>query len=89
MISNQCTTVSVQSTSCSYSNCKSSWNKLSQCTCSIVKAMGGSKYYCSAGFTTWKIIVSVVVPIVAILLIIILVVVLFLSCRKKKDYDQI
>jgi len=89
MSSSQCTTISNQPTSCSYSSCKSQFDKLTKCTCSTLKSQAGDLYYCNAGFATWKLIVTIVVPVVGIILLVIIVIVLVLSCRKHKDYEQI
>jgi len=89
MNTNQCSTISNQPSSCSYTSCSSSMNKLTKCLCSILKSQAGDAYYCNAGFATWKLIVSIVVPVVGIILLVIIVVVLVLSCRKNKEYEQI
>jgi len=90
MQTSQCTTISIQPSSCSYTSCKAQMDKLTKCTCSVLKSQAGDIYYCKAGFATWKLIVSIVVPVVGILLLVIIVIVLVVSCRGgKKEYEQI
>jgi len=89
LVTNQCSQISNQATSCSYSFCSSQMNSLTKCLWATGKGIYGSSIYCVGGFATWKLIVSIVVPVVAVVLIVIIIVVLFVSCRKKKDYDQI